>query len=428
MYLYFTFSACSCQYATRHFVIANVVLKYSILTSTVYCSFAVIVIVIHGGDLMPRKGENIYKRKDGRWEGRYIKGRDGKKAIYGYVYSKSYSEIKKKLILKRAEYALEEKEPSASTMKDALFSELSEMWLRSIQSSVKESTWIKYRNILKCNVDPRLGNKNMSEIDYSVASALCNDLMESGGKDQRGLAAKTVADALSLTKAVIKYASRMKYMTDCTSLDVSVKVKNAPLWVLSVQEQQILISELAKDWGLTGLGIYICLFTGIRVGELCALTWDDISLKNNMIHIHRTMQRLQTPEGEKKTAILITEPKSQCSIRDIPIAGTLREKLMQQTVKEGYVLTGNKNKYVEPRTMQNHFKAIVERCGIRDAHFHTLRHTFATRCIEVGFDVKSLSEILGHANVSITLNRYVHPSMELKQKNMEKLSDLFAVK
>ena len=94
---------------------------------------------------------------------------------------------------------------------------------------------------------------------------------------------------------------------------------------------------------------------------------------------------------------------------------------MQQTVKEGYVLTGNKNKYVEPRTMQNHFKAIVERCGIRDAHFHTLRHTFATRCIEVGFDVKSLSEILGHANVSITLNRYVHPSMELKQKNMEKL-------
>lgn len=134
-----------------------------------------------------------------------------------------------------------------------------------------------------------------------------------------------------------------------------------------------------------------------------------------MSHIHRTMQRIQTPDGETKTAILIAEPKSQCSIRDIPIAGTLREKLIQQTVKEGYVLTGNKNRYVEPRTMQNRFKAIVERCGIWDAHFHTLRHTFATRCIEVGFDEKSLSEILGHANVSITLNRYVHPSMELKQ-------------
>ena len=246
--------------------------------------------------------------------------------------------------------------------------------------------------------------------------------MESGGKDQCGLAAKTVADALSLIKAVIKYASRMKYITDRTVLDVSVKVKNAPLRVLTVQEQQILISELMEKLDFTGLGVYICLFTGIRVGELCTLTWDDISLENNMIHIHRTMQRIQTPDCEKKTAILIAEPKSQCSIRDIPIAGTLREKLMQQTVKEGYVLTGNKNKYVEPRTMQNRFKAIAERCGIRDVHFHTLRHTFATRCIEVGFDVKSLSEILGHANVSITLNRYVHPSMELKQKNMDKLS------
>lgn len=377
---------------------------------------------------MPRKGENIYKRKDGRWEGRYVKGRDGKKAIYGYVYSKSYSEVKKQLILKRAEYAREENKPSASIMKDALFSDLSEMWLRSIRASVKESTWIKYRNILKCSIVPRLGNTNLSEIDYSVVSALCNDLMESGGKNQSGLAAKTVADELSLTKAVIKYASRMKYMTDRTALDVSVKIKNAPLRVLSVQEQQILISELTEELDFTGLGIYICLFTGIRVGELCALTWDDISLENNMIHIHRTMQRIQTPDGGKQTAILIAEPKSQCSIRDIPIAGTLREKLKQQTVKAGYVLTGNKNKYVEPRTMQNRFKAIVERCGIRDAHLHTLRHTFATRCIEVGFDVKSLSEILGHANVSITLNRYVHPSMELKQKNMDKLSGLFAVK
>lgn len=377
---------------------------------------------------MPRKGENIYKRKDGRWEGRYVKGRNGKKAIYGYVYSKSYSEVKKQLILKRAEYAQEDNKPSASIMKDALFSDFSEIWIRSIQSSVKESTWIRYRNILKCSIVPYLGCLKLSEIDYAIVSNMCNKLLNTGGKEQHGLSTKTVADALSLTKAVIKYASRMKYMTDRTALDVSVKVKNAPLRVLSIQEQQVLISELKEELDFTGLGIYICLFTGIRVGELCALTWDDISLENNMIHIHRTMQRIQTPGGEKKTAILIAEPKSQCSIRDIPIAGTLREKLMQQSAKEGYVLTGNKNRYVEPRTMQNRFKAIVEQCGIQNAHFHTLRHTFATRCIEVGFDVKSLSEILGHANVSITLNRYVHPSMELKQKNMDKLSELFAVK
>lgn len=393
-----------------------------------YLSFAVIVIVIDGGDLMPRKGENIYKRKDGRWEGRYVRSRSGKKAIYGYVYAKSYTDVKKRLIMKRAECALEDNKPSASAMKDILFSDLSEMWLHSVQASVKESSWIKYRNILRCSIIPQLGNRYLSEIDYSAVSFLCNDLLESGGKDHGGLSAKTVADALSLTKAVIKYGSQMKYTTDRTALDVSVKVKSIPLRVLSMQEQKILISDITEELDFTGLGIYICLFTGIRVGELCALTWDDISLENNLIYIHRTMQRIQTPDDEKKTTILIAEPKSQCSIRYIPIADTLREKLVQQTIKEGYVLTGDKIRYVEPRTMQNRFKVIVERCGIRDAHFHTLRHTFATRCIEVGFDVKSLSEILGHANVNITLNRYVHPSVELKQKNMNKLSKLFPVK
>lgn len=377
---------------------------------------------------MPRKGENIYKRKDGRWEGRYIKGRDGKKAIYGYICARSYSEVKKKLVIKRAECTREENKPSVSALKDTTFSVVSELWLQLIQSTVKQSTWIKYRNILNCNIIPRIGTQNISTLDYSAISNMCTELLSSGGKNQNGLAGKTVADALSLTKAVIRYASRMKYSTDRTALDVSVKVKNAPLRVLSVQEEELLIEYLAVNLNLTGLGILICLFTGIRVGELCALTWEDISLENNMIHIHRTMQRIQTPDGEAKTAILIAEPKSQCSIRDIPIAKALREYLEVQPDKTGYVLTGNLNRYVEPRTMQNRCKAILTDRGIQNAHFHTLRHTFATRCIEVGFDVKSLSEILGHTNVSITLNRYVHPSMELKQKNMEKLSDLFAVK
>ncbi len=377
---------------------------------------------------MPRKGENIYKRKDGRWEGRYIKGRDGKKAVYGYVYSKSYSEVKKQLILRRAEYAQEGNNPSKLSLKDAQFSELSEMWLSSIRTSIKESTWIKYRNTLKCNIIPRIGDVNLSAIDYAAVSNLCSELQEAGGKNRNGLSSKSAADALSLTKSVLKYASRMKYITDRTALDVSIKAKSAPLRVLSVQEQQILINALVEEMSLTNLGIFICLFTGIRVGELCALTWDDISLENNLIHIHRTMQRIQTPDGDNKTEILISEPKSQCSIRDIPIASTLREKLAVQPVQEGYILTGSKIKYVEPRTIQNRFRVIAAECEIRDVHFHTLRHTFATRCIEVGFDVKSLSEILGHANVGITLNRYVHPAMELKQKNMDKLSDLFAVK
>lgn len=140
------------------------------------------------------------------------------------------------------------------------------------------------------------------------------------------------------------------------------------------------------------------------------------------------MQRIQTPGGSNKTKILIAEPKSQCSIREIPITKTLKDLLKLYRDDEGYVLTGKRDIFVEPRTMQNRYKTILKTCGISNANFHTLRHTFATRCIEVGFDIKSLSEILGHANVSITLNRYVHPSMELKQKNIDKLSCLYAVK
>ncbi len=181
---------------------------------------------------------------------------------------------------------------------------------------------------------------------------------------------------------------------------------------------------------LTGLGILICLFTGIRLGELRALTWDNISIDTKKLHIKKTMQRLQdkSKEATHKTYISIDEPKSRCSVRTIPIPDNIMQDLDPAYSRNAYVLTGNTKEFIEPRTMENRFKSILKKCNIADANFHSLRHTFATRCIEVGFDIKSLSEILGHANVNITLNRYVHPSMEQKRKNMDKLSSMFAVK
>lgn len=377
---------------------------------------------------MPRKGENIYKRKDGRWEGRYIKSRNGKKAIYGYVYAKNYSEVKRKLNLKRTENIGENAKIARTLPKDTSFATISDHWLISMKSSVKESTWIKYRNTLNCQIIPRIGMKNISAIDYETVFGICNDMLTSGSNTGKGLSSKTVSDALSIIKAIIKYADRMAFITDRTALDVSVKLKASQPRIFSRIEEQLLFEYLSKEVNYTNLGIIICMFTGIRIGELCSLTWEDISLESNTIRVHRTMQRIQTPEGAKKSKILIEEPKSRCSIRDIPIAKTLRNFLKLYQEEEGYVLTGKKDIFVEPRTMQNRYKTILKTCGISNASFHTLRHTFATRCIEVGFDIKSLSEILGHANVNITLNRYVHPSMELKKKNMDKLSFLYAVK
>ena len=137
-------------------------------------TFAVKVIVIRGGDYVPRKGENIYKRKDGRWEGRYIKSRNDKKAVYGYVYAKTYSEVKKKLNSKRAEIFLEESNSLKISLKDASFLNISNLWLISIKSSVKESTWIKYRNTLNIQILPRIGMKNISVIDYETIFRMCN--------------------------------------------------------------------------------------------------------------------------------------------------------------------------------------------------------------------------------------------------------------
>ncbi len=176
----------------------------------------------------------------------------------------------------------------------------------------------------------------------------------------------------------------------------------------------------------------ICLLTGIRIGELCALKWEDISLTEKVLHIHKTLQRIQCDESEgysTRTRIVISTPKSDCSIRSIPIPDCLVDHMKQYyRGQTGYILTANGKRYIEPRTMQNHYRQVLKECEIQYKNFHTLRHTFATRCVELGFDIKSLSEILGHANVNITMNRYVHPTMELKRQNMNRLSDLFAVK
>ena len=165
------------------------------------------------------------------------------------------------------------------------------------------------------------------------------------------------------------------------------------------------------------------------MGEICALRWEDISFEEKTLFVHQTMQRIQTKERNRRTKIIVTPPKSSCSVRIIPLPEDLEILIRNKKKKKrGYFLTGSTEKYVEPRTMQNYFKKAAEACSIEKATYHVLRHTFATRCIELGFDVKTLSELLGHSSVNITMNRYVHPSMELKRSSMDRLSLPFVVK
>lgn len=264
---------------------------------------------------MARKGENIYKRKDGRWEGRYKIGikPDGK-SKYSSVYGKSYSEVKAVLMVKRVEQK-----------SDCLLS------------------------LPKCD-------KKECQMLTSVQQSLLTN-----------------------------------HLTDCVSP--------------------------------SNLGIFISAVTGMRIGELCALKWADIDFEKRIIIVRRTMQRIKNIGGETATKIVITLPKSKTSAREIPIPDVLYSYLeAMRSDNDNYVLTGEKI-FAEPRTMQYRFKNILKKLGLPQVNFHTLRHMFATKCVDAGVDVKTLSEILGHCSVELTLNRYVHSSIERKRNCMKLFSD-----
>lgn len=164
------------------------------------------------------------------------------------------------------------------------------------------------------------------------------------------------------------------------------------------------------------------MFSGIRLGELCALTWEDIDLKEQVLHIRHTLQRIQNKEqyfGEPKTVLYLGSPKNKRE-RTVPLHPQMipiLEKLEKNCYPSDYLLSGNSSP-IEPRTMTSRFKKVLKSCGIRDFHFHTLRHTFATRCVESGMQIKALSEMLGHSSVKITMDRYVHLSMSFKQSQI----------
>lgn len=375
---------------------------------------------------MPRKGENIYKRKDGRWEGRYIRTYEGNRAKYGYVYGKSYSDVKKELIEKKAGAGIGK---GRNELQDDLFTNISDLWLDSCRNVCKESTIIKYKNLLEYYIKPYMGNTRISTINTHMITDMLFELACCGGRKSVGLSVKTISDISSIMRRIRKFALAENFCLDFEIEEIRLRKEPRELRIFDRKEQSLLCDFLIENKCLCHAGMLICLYTGIRIGELCALKWDDISLEKKTLHIQKTMLRIQTDDGEQKTKIVITPPKSPCSVRTIPVQDMLVAYLARfEKGPDAYLLTGSAEKYVEPRTMQNRFKSVLKKCGIHSANFHALRHTFATRCVEAGFDTKSLSEILGHSSVNITLNRYVHPTMELKRSNMNKLCEFLTVR
>ena len=377
---------------------------------------------------MARKGENIYKRKDGRWEGRYINSYDADgKAKYGYIYAKSYSGVREKLIQAKTESNCIIRSASQSIDFNKYDFWLKE-WLYRKKISVKESTYIRYRNIVNNHISPEIGRYPINKISTALMEQFVHHKLTSGKLDNSGgISPKMANDILVIIKESFRYAQSCNVPVICNFSDISIKKSFREMRVLSNYEEKKLTSVLLKDIDRYKLGIYMCLYTGIRIGELCALQWKNISFTDSTLKVIHTMQRIQYENeySTHKTHIIITEPKSSSAIRTIPLPEFLTEKLRPFVANpNAFVLSGECTQHVEPRTMQNKFKAYLAEGGIEDANFHSLRHTFATRCVEIGFDIKTLSEILGHSSVKITLDKYVHSSLELKRSNMEKLQPI----
>lgn len=299
-------------------------------------------------------------------------------------------------------------------------------WLENSKMRIKESSYVKYANMLQKHILPEMGEVRMKRLTTEMVERFVQGKLTCGKLDGNGgLSEKTVKDILVVLKAICQFAEQMDIEAPCRFHLIRIRQNDSEIHVLGKQEQKRLEEYLMEDDSLLKTGVLISLYMGLRLGEVCALKKNNILYNEEILQVRFTMQRIQNFENKEsgKTKIIVTEPKSNCSVRDIPIPAFLMKRLknLEDASDNAYVLTGLVNKYIEPRRMENILKKYLEECQLEVMNYHTLRHTFATRCIEEGVDVKSLSEILGHANVNITLNRYVHSSMEQKRRCMEKL-------
>ena len=287
------------------------------------------------------------------------------------------------------------------------------MWLASVKTNRKESTYSKYKYVYEHHIQPNIGTRPLCDISQSDINTIITEELSNS----------TCKSILCVINSIIAYYNRQFDMNISNLKYTNQKTRNKPIKILNHTEQCKLLKTLSTGTNKYQIGIYICLSTGLRLGEVCALKWSDIDLEQGLLHVNRSVSRIPIEEGSTKTKLIEQSPKTECSKREIPLSNQLCSLLNNQKRKGEYVLKGTGP--TDPRTLQYKFKDILTKAGIDDTNFHVLRHTFATNSISCDTDVKTVSEILGHSDVQVTLNRYVHPSMEVKRAHMNTLANVY---
>lgn len=368
---------------------------------------------------MPRRGENIYKRRDGRWEGRVLRP-DGK---YQYVYSKTYKEVKEKKkhlqeIMGRSTFV----HRSAALHAAKSFT----TWLNGpLVNRVKPSTYASYFQCMTGYVIPfyqERGHEQISvktAVDFSSRITQNQDISESYKR-------KILTIYKTALREILKGSGEYSSILNAITMP---RVPSSDVQIFSVKEQKMIEKTVIDSHDKKLLGILLCFYTGIRLGEICGLKWGDIDFEAGAMVVARTVTRVKNfNENGKKTTLNVGSPKSAHSVRKIPLPGfilDLAQKYKMDTSDEDCFVLSDEAIPLDPRKYQKLFQTVLKHSGVRSRKFHAIRHTFATRALELGVDIKTLSELLGHSNVSITLNIYAHSMFEQKRKAIDKLNTMY---
>ena len=369
---------------------------------------------------MARRGENIYKRKDGRYEGRYVVGRKNGRTQFGYVYGNQFTDVRYRLLQKKAAQLALQGSSSWQLGQKRMVSDWLREWIENeVLGSVKPSSYQTYLNQMHHHLIPKLGNFYLTQLSPSILQGFINELQESG------FAPGTISGIFRLLSSAMRAAldEGLIRKNPCKKIRIQ-QSEWAEQRVLSRSEQDLLKASAEQASDVPAL---LSLYTGMRLGEICALKWSDIDWHAQTVTVRRTVQRVRKfkdATSGKKTILMIGTPKSLHSQRVIPLPEFVLDRLLQLSKSadtDGFVF-GATGRAMEPRTAQRHFKRFMERLGIDNIHFHSLRHSFATRLLELGVDIKTISALLGHGSVKTTLDFYGHSLLDGQRNAIERLT------
>lgn len=301
-------------------------------------------------------------------------------------------------------------------------------WLEKFQKEhIKARTYNRYQGLIEMHIVPALGDQDISSLSRrEIQNFLINQKKDGNMRSKETLSATSTNMMLSLLNLAFEYACDMEYIKENPCIRIRrARADTKKVEAFSTDEQRAVEAEIAKSGDRRLHGIILCLYTGLRLGELIALTWSDIDFKLGTLKVTKTAYRAQNEYGIWN--LCIDTPKTESSERVIPLPKYITDMLSQDrnVAKTPYIVENKKAERMSIRSYQYLFERLTEKAGVRKLNFHALRHTFATRALECGMDIKTLSELMGHKNASITLNRYAHSMMDTKIAAMNKLEKLF---